>query len=117
MVRTDRGAVTVEAAIAVTALILVAVLGIAGVAVVADQVRCVDAAREAARLTARGEPDRARAAAATIAPAGADIDIRREGDTIAVTVEADPAVGLLPGLRARGEAYAIAEPGSLAATP
>ena len=44
----DSGGVTVEAAFAVAALIVVAVLGVGGLAAVSMQVRCVDAAREAA---------------------------------------------------------------------
>lgn len=46
----DRGAVTVEAAIALFALVTVLALSFAGIAAVADQLRCTDAAREAARL-------------------------------------------------------------------
>jgi Flp pilus assembly protein TadG len=49
------GASTVEAAIAIAALVVVLVLCLAGVSAVLMQVRCVDAAREAARLAARGD--------------------------------------------------------------
>ena len=51
----DRGSVTVEAAIALCALIAVFGIAIAGVAAVADQLKCIDAAREATRLIARGD--------------------------------------------------------------
>jgi Flp pilus assembly protein TadG len=102
--------VTVEAAIALCALVAVLGLALAGIAAVTDQLRCTDAAREAARLAARGEPDQGRAAAERIAPKGASVAIRADGDAIAVEVSAEP-VGLLPGLTLTGRAYAVAEPG------
>lgn len=107
----DRGMVTVEAAIAMASFVLVLGLALYGLAAAADQVRCVDAAREAARLVARGEPDRARATAERIAPPGADITIGVDGEHVRVDVRASPAGGLLPGLRLHGEAFAIREPG------
>jgi Flp pilus assembly protein TadG len=109
--RADAGMVTVEAAIALCALVGVLGLALAGIVAVTDQLRCTDAAREAARLTARGEPDQGRAAAERIAPSGASIAIRVDGDAIAVDVSAAP-VGLLPGITVTGQAYAVAEPGA-----
>ncbi|MGQ0841581.1 TadE family type IV pilus minor pilin [Actinokineospora sp.] len=110
----DRGAVTVEAAIALCGLTLVLALAIGGLSAVVDQIRCVDAAREAARLVARGEPDRAHVVAGEIAPRGAEIRIRRTGDTVSVEVSAVPVGGLLPGVRLRADAHAVAEPGAVA---
>ncbi len=107
------GAVTVEAAIAIAGLTLVLALVLGGLAAMIDQVRCVDAAREAARLVARGEPERARTVAGEIAPRGADLRINVDGDAITVEVHADAASGFLPGVRLRAEAYAVAEPGLL----
>lgn len=92
------------------ALIMTLSLALCGVVAIADQVRCVDAAREAARLTARGEPEKARAAAENIAPPGAKITIGEEGDHIQVAVQADPAGGLLPGLHVHAKAVAVREP-------
>jgi hypothetical protein len=108
----DRGAVTVEAAIALCALMVVLALAIGGVAAAGAQVRCVDAAREAARLVARGQSDRARQAASTIAPAGAWVSVRVVGDEITVDVSAR-LVGPLPGLSVAGRAVAVLEPGQL----
>jgi hypothetical protein len=102
--------VTVEAALAMTAFVVVLGVALAAVGAVTDQLRCTDAAREAARLTARGEPERGRSAATQIAPDGAEIAIQQDGDTIAVDVNATPAGGLLPGVRVRGQAFAVAEP-------
>lgn len=108
----DSGAVTVEAAIALGAFVTVLALALGAISAAIDQLRCIDAAREAARLVARGEHDRARTAAAEIAPARANVVITVRGDTIQVDVRAVPVNGLLPGLEMHGAAYAIAEPGS-----
>ncbi|MFL6141870.1 MAG: TadE family type IV pilus minor pilin [Labedaea sp.] len=108
--RSDAGMATVEGAIVLCALVVFLGLALGAVVAVTDQLRCIDAAREAARLAARGESGRARAAAAQIAPRGARIDIRFDGDTIAVQVDAAPAGNLLSGLRVAGHAYAVAEP-------
>ncbi|KZB83304.1 TadE family type IV pilus minor pilin [Amycolatopsis regifaucium] len=106
----DRGSVTVEAALGIGALTFVSALLLAGIGVAADQVRCTDAAREAARLLARGDPVRAEQAVREIAPSGARFDVVRDGDAITTGVEAEPAGGLLPGIRVRSHAFAIAEP-------
>ncbi|OLR89725.1 TadE family type IV pilus minor pilin [Actinokineospora bangkokensis] len=108
--RGDRGAVTVEAAIALGAVVMVLALVLTGIAAVTEQVRCVDAAREAARLAARGEPERGQAAAAAIAPDGAEVTVTRSGDEITATVRVPAAAGLLPGVTLSADAYAIAEP-------
>jgi Flp pilus assembly protein TadG len=108
----DSGAVTIEAAIALGAFIAVLALALGAISAAIDQLRCIDAAREAARLVARGESDRARVAAAQIAPTSADVAIKIRGDTIQVDVRAKPVNGLLPGVQLHGAAYAIAEPGA-----
>jgi hypothetical protein len=106
----DRGSVTVEAAIALSAFFIVLGLALGSLSVAADQVRCVDAAREAARLIARGEADRADDAVAQIAPAGAEISVSTEGDHIHVGVQATPVGGEILVLHVHGEAFAIREP-------
>lgn len=107
----DQGSVTVEAAVAMTVLVAVVGFALFAIAAVADYIRCTDAAREAARLVARGEDYRAKAAAERIAPAGAEIAIGVDGEAVEVHVHASPVGGLLPVLRLHGEAYAIKEPG------
>jgi Flp pilus assembly protein TadG len=107
--RSDRGAVTVEAAIALSAVILVLAVGIAGIGAVSGSLRCLDAAREAARLVARGDQDRAGEAVRRLAPADAELVVQVSGDEITVTVTAQP-VALLAGLRPHAEAYAVLEP-------
>jgi hypothetical protein len=104
--------VTVEAAFALFAFVVVLGLALAAIVASVDQIRCVDAAREAARLAARGDLDRGRTAAERIAPNGAQIAIHIDGEAVTVEVRAEPAGGLLPKLRLTGRAYALMEPGA-----
>ena len=106
----DRGAVTVEAAATLATFVVVLSLAIGGLMAVADQIRCVDAAREAARLTARGDPEQARQVATQTAPPNATVTITTKGEHIEVTIHATPVGGLLPGLEVQAEAVAVAEP-------
>lgn len=108
----DRGAVTAEAALALCSLVVVLALSLAAVAAVTAQLRCIDAAREAARLVARGERERAEQAALRLAPSGAGVQIEVRGDEVTVLVAADPVGGLLPGVDVRAEAFAVLEPGA-----
>ena len=73
------------------------------------QVRCVDAAREAARLAARGESGSASGAAQGIAPDGAAVQLRRDGEFVVARVSAKSP--MLPGVTIAAEAVAAAEPG------
>ena len=76
---------------------------------VSMQVRCVDAAREAARLAARGDDSSAWTAARNIAPDGAAVQLRREGEFVVATVTATSAS--LPGVTVAAQAVAAVEPG------
>jgi len=87
----------------------VLVLCVSGLTAVSMQVRCVDAAREAARLAARGDGGSASTAAQRIAPDGAAVRLRRDGELVVATVSARSA--LLPGITIAAEAIAAAEPG------
>jgi hypothetical protein len=80
----------------------------AGLSAVVAQLRCVDAAREIARLVARGEPGAA-APAAGLAPPGAAVQVRRDGGYVVARVVARPP--MLAGLVIAGEAVAALEPG------
>ena len=73
------------------------------------QVRCVDAAREAARLAARGDDGSAAIAAQRIAPDGAAVQLRRDGELVVATVTARSP--LLPGVTIAADAVAAVEPG------
>jgi hypothetical protein len=86
----------------------VLVLCLAGITAVSMQVRCVDAAREAARLAARGDDRVAVEAARRIAPGGALVRVQRDGDFYVATVVAHSK--LLPALDIRAKAVSSAEP-------
>ncbi len=75
-----------EAAFGVATLVVVLMLCLAGITAVSMQVRCIDAAREAARLAARGDERSAVAAARGVAPAGAGVQLRRDGGFVVATV-------------------------------
>lgn len=100
-----------EAALALVSLVAVVVLAVGAVLSAAGQLQCIDAAREAARLAARGEPQRAREVAARLAPDRAQIDVTVHGDEVRVEVDAGLFDGRLGALRTRGRAVAILEPG------
>jgi len=72
------------------------------------QVRCVDAAREAARLAARGDGS-GLAAAQALAPAGAAVEVRRDGGYVIARVTGRSPI--LPGVVIAAEAVSAAEPG------
>jgi hypothetical protein len=97
----------VEAAFAIAALAVVLALCVAGITAVSTHIRCVDAAREVARLAARG--DGSADAAGALVPDGATVQIRRDGDFVVATVTARTA--LLPGVTVSAEAVAASEPG------
>ncbi|CAN7646713.1 TadE family type IV pilus minor pilin [Mycolicibacterium frederiksbergense] len=103
----DTGAVTVEAAFAIAALVSVLVVCLAGLNAAVLQIRCVDAAREAARLAARG--DDGVAAARRVGPAGAVVSVHREGDLLVARISTKSA--LLPGITIAAEAVSVAEQG------
>jgi hypothetical protein len=98
----------VEAAIGVVTLVSVLVLCLAGVTAVSMQIRCIDAAREAARLAARGDERSAVSTARRIAPSGAVVQLRGDGDFVVATVTARSA--LLPALDITATGVSAAEP-------
>ena len=113
--RRDRGMATAEVAVALPALVVLVAAGMTAVSVLTAQLRCVDAAREAARAAARGE-DAAivRSLAERSGPDGSDVQVTFGGQEVAVTVsaEADSVGGLLPAVRVQANAVALREPES-----
>lgn len=99
---------TLEAALALASLVAVVVLCAAGLTAVVLQIRCVDAAREAARLAARGDTA-AVGGAHRLAPAGSAIELRRDGAYLRARVSGRSP--LLPGLVIVGDAVALVETG------
>ena len=112
------GAVTAEAAVVVPVLAIVTV-GLAWMVTVGvTHARVVDAAREAARVVARGEsPANGSMLARRVGPAGSRAVVSSDGDTVVVTVTA-PVRGpgglfaFLPALDLHAQAVAAKEPGS-----
>lgn len=87
---------------------VVLVLCVAGLGALGLQMRCIDAAREAARLAARGADGAA--AAERVAPPGAVLALRRDDGFVIARVSTK--VPLLPGITLVAEAVAADEPGS-----
>lgn len=99
---------TVEAAIAIASIMVVVVLCIGAVIATSTHIRCVDAAREAARLAARGDSANATSSAQRVAPDGARVGIRTDGDHVVATISVEMA--LLPLVEISAEAVAAMEP-------
>ncbi len=100
--------VTVEAAFAIAAVSVVLMVCLGGLAALSLQLRCVDAAREAARLAARGDRNAASLAVGRLAPPDAVLDLHRDGPLVTATVTARAAP--LPMITVHGSAVAAAEP-------
>ncbi|WP_324193020.1 TadE family type IV pilus minor pilin [Nocardia transvalensis] len=100
---------TVEAAIALAAVVATVLLCLGALLAASVQIRCIDAAREAARLAARGADADATTAARKVAPRGADITVRTEGEWVVAVVTAR--APLLPSVVVRADAVAALEPG------
>lgn len=78
---------TAEFAVALPAVVLVLAVALTAIGAGIDQVRCVDAARLAARALARGDNvAEARALARTAAPAGASVDLASGGELTRASV-------------------------------
>jgi Flp pilus assembly protein TadG len=80
----DRGGVTAEFAVALPALLMMVTFAFGAVDAVLTKVQCVDAARDAALVAARGGDGRAIATAR--APHGASVSVNNAGGTVSVTV-------------------------------
>ncbi|WP_082970323.1 TadE family type IV pilus minor pilin [Mycobacterium sp. E2989] len=92
----------------IATLVVVLVLCLAGITAVSMQVRCVDAAREAARLAARGDEGSAVGVARRVAPGGARVEVHRDGEFVVATVVAHSK--LLPAIEIVAKAVSVAEP-------
>jgi Flp pilus assembly protein TadG len=109
----DRGTVTAELAASLPVLVLVLGVALTAVSAAGARVRLQDAAREAARLAARGDEPGAQRVAARIAP-GADLRLRTGADDVVASVRTTvhPLTDLLPGLTVSATAVAALEPTS-----
>jgi hypothetical protein len=89
--------------------VTVLVLAVGALAAMVAQVRCVDSAREAARLAARGDDRGATDVVARLGPDGSVLKVRRDGAYVVARVTAW--APLLPALSLAAEAVAAVEPG------
>jgi Flp pilus assembly protein TadG len=95
--RHDSGYVTAETAVVMPVFALLLGVALWAMAVAAAQVRCIDAARDAARALARGESvATASAAAREATPSGSTIAVRQSGDRVVVVVTASVGKGFGP---------------------
>ena len=110
----DRGMVTAEAAVVLPVLVVVLAAAVWLLACVSAQLRCVDAARVAARLAAREEPaQRVQAAAREAAPRGATVEVSERHGQVLVVVRARlrplAVLDLVPAVTVTGTAAAVQE--------
>ncbi|WP_035718081.1 MULTISPECIES: TadE family type IV pilus minor pilin [Gordonia] len=103
----ESGMVTVEAAYAVAAIVVMVLIAVGAIAAVTTQIRCTDAAREVARLSAAGDAA-AREAAQQLAGDDARVSISASDEHVVVEVRSD--VAMLPGLTISARAVAAKEP-------
>ncbi|GIG58810.1 hypothetical protein Lfu02_31820 [Longispora fulva] len=106
----DRGSATVELAACLPVVVLLLLGGLTAVLAVLGQVRCVDAAREAARAQARGSGG---VEAGRRAAPGASITVTRSAESVRarVVLVVRPLGRRLPGVTVSAEAVAALEPG------
>lgn len=108
--RDERGMVTAETAVALPVLVAVTLAMVWLLTLGVAQMKVTDAAREAARALARGEPaDRAAALAERAAP-GATVTIQAEAGMVVVTVQQDVSApgGVLTGAFGAAEVHSSA---------
>lgn len=86
--------VSVELALALPVAIAALLLCLSALRVTVDQIRCVDAARVAARSAARGDPPaRTAELARQVGPPGLRVDVNRHGGLVEVQVSAPAGQG------------------------
>lgn len=106
----EAGFVTAEFAACLPAVVLFLLLGMFAVSVAGAQLRCVDAAREAALAASRGET--ATATALKYAPPNAQLRLTPTQDQVRaeVTAEVSPYGDFIPPIHLTANATAAVEP-------
>lgn len=111
----ERGAATAELALVLPILVAVTIGLVWLLSVGVAQVRAVDAARETARMAARGDSDaEALARGRAVAIAGSEVTVSRGGGEVRAVVRGTVTgpgglFGALPGVRVEAEAVAVEE--------
>jgi Flp pilus assembly protein TadG len=104
---------TAEMAVALPALVVLVAAAMTVVLVLIAQIRCVDAAREAARAAARGEDATVvHSLAERSGPDGSAVQVTSGGTEVEVTVSArtDSVGRVLPAVHVHATAVALREP-------
>lgn len=107
--RPDSGSVTVEAAIGLSALVIVLAMCLAGIVCLIAALRVTDAAGEAARLAARGDRAGASAVVARLAPDGSVLTLSASGELVTARVSAPPLGSWFSAIRVSATAVAARE--------
>lgn len=113
-----RGSATAETAVLLPVLVVVLAAAVWVLACLAAQLKCVDAARAAARAAARGDsPAAVQTVGERLAPAGAAVRVSGGDGTVQVLVTADTrpfgaVLRVLPAVAVSGRATAAVEPGA-----
>jgi Flp pilus assembly protein TadG len=89
----DRGAVAAEFAVVLPAVVLVILFGMGALGAASRHVLLQDAAADAARLAARGEPEHRVRAAVVAAVPTATVRVAHREDLVCVTASAPPGGG------------------------
>lgn len=107
----DRGMVTAELAACLPVLVLVLAVALSAVSVTGARVRVQDAAREAARASARGDPAVAVELAQRAAP-GVQVSVTTSGDQVVAvaTLQEHLLASWLPAVTITERAVAAVEP-------
>ncbi|WP_374928476.1 TadE family type IV pilus minor pilin [Kytococcus sedentarius] len=112
--RGEEGFTSVELAMIMPVVVLVLGMAVTAMVLVVDLLQVTDAARVGARAASRGESGiEVRRQAHVLAPDGADVDVRRRGRSVTVTVSsrARGPAAWFPGLHPDATATARLEPG------
>ncbi|WP_442576622.1 TadE family type IV pilus minor pilin [Microbacterium sp. F51-2R] len=104
----DRGSVVAEFAVALPAVALVLLFGMGALAAGARHVRLQDAAADAARLVARGEPDAAASDVVGRAVPGGSAVVNGSGDLVCVTASAPAGIALVQLVQLSATSCALA---------
>lgn len=110
----EGGFTSVELAMVMPVIVLVLGMAVTAMVLVVDLLQVTDAARVGARAASRGESGiEVRRQAYALAPDGADVDVRRRGRSVTVTVSsrARGPAAWFPGLHPDSSATARLEPG------
>lgn len=104
----EQGMVTAELAVGILVACLISLALAWCISVLGTQIKCSDSAAAIARQYARNDQDNVQAALDN-APAGAIVEVARDGQLVAVTVEVERSISGF-SMKVTGAAKVLAEP-------